>query len=172
MKNMSTEAQKQFVHMKEFKTQTILKRISAVLISIVILPFVFYGIFLLTVPISRPDKAVRSYVMKKIPVGTNRNEAIEIINSKGWEIDHIAECGLFINDAAGSVSYADEWTLNLYQNDPFYQNQNKRRVGSKSMKVYLGNYYGPLYTSVKAYIAFDEKEKLIEVFIMREIDGI
>lgn len=148
--------------MKEFKTQTILKRISAVLISIVILPFVFYGIFLLTVPISRPDKAVRSYVMKEIPVGTNRNEAIEIINNQGWEIDHIAECGLCINNEAGCAYFAAEESLNL----------DERTVGTSSMKVYLGNYYGPLYTSVKAYIAFDENEKLIEVFIMREIDGI
>ena len=65
MKNMSTETLRQFAPMKEFKTQTILKRISAVLTSVVLLPFVFYGIFLLAVPISRPNKAARSYVMKK-----------------------------------------------------------------------------------------------------------
>jgi len=150
------------------RTKKILKRVAAVVISLVLLPFVFCGIFLLAVPISRPNKAVRSYVMRKIPVGTSWNETLEIIEKKGWEIELLnTDGGLCINDAASSTSFA---STDEMQNGS--DNENDRIVGVKAMFVELGEYYGPLDTAVFAYLAFDENDKLVEVTIRRDIDGI
>lgn len=150
------------------RAKTILKRIVAVVISLVLLPFVFCGIFLLAVPISRPNKAVHSYVIRKIPLGTSCDRAVEIIKKRGWEIDTLrTDRGLRINDAASNVDFANSDEM---VNDS--DNEKIRIVGVKAMRVELGEYYGPFDTAVFAYLAFDENDELVEVAIRRDIDGI
>ena len=71
------------------KFKKIIKIVVIVMVSLILLPFVAYGIMLLTVPISRSDEGVYSYVYKKIPVGTSWDEVLEIIDDKGWEIKEL-----------------------------------------------------------------------------------
>ena len=92
----------------------------------------------------------------------------EIIDDKGWEIRQTSiEHGLRINDAAGSTYFASDDEMKYGTT-----NSNIRIVGEKSMLVGLGEYYGPLHTAVAVYLAFDENDKLIEVTVRRDIDGI
>ena len=150
------------------RTKTILKRIAAVVVSIALLPFVFCSIFLLVIPISRPNKAVRSYIMRKIPVGTSCEKSIEIIEKKGWKIETLqTDCGLCINDAAG---YAEFASIDEMINGS--DNKNERIVGVTAMYVKLGEYYGPFDTAVFAYLAFDDNDELVDVAIRRDIDGV
>ena len=69
---------------KKFKKG--IKIVVIVMVSLILLPFVAFGVQLLTVPISRPNEAVRSYFYRKVPVGTRWDEVLEIIDDKGWEI--------------------------------------------------------------------------------------
>lgn len=150
------------------RTKTILKRIAAVVVSIALLPFVFCSIFLLVIPISRPNKAVRSYIIRKIPVGTNWESSIKIIEKKGWEIRSLnTDGGLCINDAA---NYAEFASIDEMINGS--DNENERIVGVTAMYVKLGEYYGPFDTAVFAYLAFDDNDELVEVAIRRDIDGV
>ncbi len=146
----------------------IIKRIGIILITVFILIILIIGLFLLFVPISRPDEAVHKYVLRKIPIGTTWNDAAEIIDDKGWEIRHTSyEHGLRINDAAGNAYFASDDEMKYGT-----ENSNIRIVGVKSMWVELGEYYGPFHTAVSVYLAFDENNKLIEAVVRRDIDGL
>lgn len=145
----------------------IIKRIGIILITVFILIILIIGLFLLFVPISRPDEAVHNYVLRKIPIGTTWNDVIEIIEDKGWEIRQTStEHGLWINSSGrGGFASDDEMKYGT-------ENSNIRIVGVKSMWVELGEYYGPFHTAVSVYLAFDENNKLIEAVVRRDIDGL
>lgn len=143
------------------------KRVLIIIVAIAVLPFLAFGALLLFVPISRPNDSVRNYVLKKIPIGTNWDDAVEIIDQKRWLIKEVnLEGGLRINDGAGYAEFASsEEMRNGSENDDI------RIVGLKSMFVELGSFYGPFDTFVFAYIAFDENSELVEVSIRRDIDA-
>jgi len=94
-------------------------------------------------------------------------EVVTIVEKESWEIREMHnECGLCINNRAGSVSVASkEEMINgiEYKND--------RIVGVKAMVIKLGEFYGPFHTAVFAYLAFDENSDLVEVSIRRDIDA-
>ncbi|MDE6730797.1 MAG: hypothetical protein K2J71_08505 [Oscillospiraceae bacterium] len=114
----------------------------------------------LIIPISRPDNAVRSYVLHKIPINTSWDETVSIIDSERWKIVSTHDSGLRINYQARHVDF------------DFQHGANKGElVGVTSMEVKLGEFYSPFHTAVFAYIAFDENDKLTEVYIHREIDA-
>lgn len=144
-----------------------IKRILCVLLIIVSLPMLAYGIFLLAEPLARPDKWVRDYVVRRIPLGTDMNDAVSIINSNGWSIkERRDESGLRINDSACNVSFAVKDDMrNGAESDEI------RIVGQKAMLVKLGEYSLPLHTAVFAYLAFDENERAVEAVIRRDIDA-
>ena len=149
---------------KKFKKG--IKIVVIVMVSLILLPFVAFGVQLLTVPISRPDEAVRSYFYRKAPVGTSWDEVLEIIDDKGWEIRELhTEYGLCIYD--GWTTFATEDRLASREKST----AKSRVVGVKSMFVELGEFYGPFHNAVFVYIAFDEDDKLIEVTIRRDIDS-
>lgn len=138
------------------------------MVSLILLPFVAYGILLLTVPISRPNEAVLSYFYRKVPVGTSWDEVLEIIDDKGWEIKKLdTEHGLCIYDGAGATAFATEDRLARREKSA----SESRVVGAKSMFVELGEFYGPFHNAVFVYIAFDEDDKLIEIVIRRDVDS-
>ncbi len=150
------------------KLKKVTKIVVIVMVSLILLPFVAYGIQLLTVPISRPNEAVRSYFYRKVPVGTSWDEVLEIIDDKGWKIKELdTEHGLCIYDGAGATAFATEDRLARREKSP----SKSRVVGVKSMFVELGEFYGPFHNAVFVYIAFDEDDKLIEVTIRRDIDS-
>ncbi len=91
------------------KFKKIIKIVVIVMVSLILLPFVAYGILLLTVPISRSDEGVYSYVYKKIPVGTSWDEVLEIIDDKGWEIKELhTDYGLCIYNEATTFFATDD----------------------------------------------------------------
>jgi len=137
------------------------------LFLLVVICFLAIGMFFLFVPIARTDSGVCDYVLRKIPIGTSMEEVVVIVEKESWEIrDMNNECGLCINDRAGSVSVAgkDEMINGV-------QYKNDRIVGEKAMVIELGEFYGPFHTAVFAYLAFDENCELVEVSIRRDIDA-
>ena len=145
----------------------VLKYFLISLISLVVVCSLAIGIFFLCVPLARTDKGVCNYVLRKVPIGTSMEEVVTITKKESWEIrDTNNECGLCINDRAGSVSVAskDEMINGVeYKND--------RIVGEKAMVIKLGEFYAPFHTAVFAYLAFDENCELVEVSIRRDIDA-
>ncbi len=150
---------------KKFKKG--IKIVVIVMVSLILLPFVAFGVQLLTVPISRPNEAVRSYFYRKVPVGTRWDEVLEIIDDKGWEIKELhTDYGLCIYNEATTFFATDDELASREKSTA-----KSRVVGVKSMFVELGEFYGPFHNAVFVYIAFDEDDKLIEVTIRRDIDS-
>lgn len=140
-----------------------IKRIVIVAVSLIILPFLAYGILLLTIPISRSREEVRSYVLGSMPMGTSWNEALNIIDDKKWEIQCThPDRGLIINYKAGYAEFAS---------DDDITNSDRIKVGTKSMFIELGEFYAPFHNAVFAYLAFDEEDKLIEIHLRKDIDA-
>ena len=148
--------------------KVLIKRILISIVIVIILPFLMFGILLLSVPISRSDESVCKYVLKQIPIGTSWNDSVRIIESNEWKIkENNMECGLIIY-SSGYACYATEEAIYFSQNKAQSTSQ---VVGEKVMFIELGEYYGPFHTAVFAYLAFDEDDKLIEIAIRRDIDS-
>jgi hypothetical protein len=144
------------------KFKKIIKTVVIIIVSLILLPFVSYGILLITVPISRSNESVRNYVFRQIPIGTRYNEVVEIIdNHDKWEIIRYIDNGLVLRD-------------NYRGKDPSkasVEKYNLEVIGEKMILIELGEFYAPFHTSVQAYLTFDENDMLIEVGIRRDIDG-
>ena len=138
-----------------------------IFITIVMVPFLAFGMFLLAVPISRPNEYVRDYVLREIPMGTSWDNAIKIIAENKWYISESrTEQGLCIYPN-GSAYFAN---ANEMLNGP--ENVKDRIVGTKAMFVQLGVFYGPTHTAVFAWLEFDENDELVEAVIRRDIDSL
>ena len=95
------------------KVKKALKIVLIIFVVIIMLPFVLVGTIMVFVPITRPDEAVRSYVLRRIPMGTDWDEAIELFEKREWDI--VAEhpnCGLLIYDN-GSITFATDEIIDL-----------------------------------------------------------
>lgn len=146
-----------------------LKPILIILVAIVMFPFFTFGVLLLVVPISRSNEAVRNYVLRQIPMETNWDDTMKIIDEKNWAIEHTdLKHGLLIYDSAEAVEFATDYAMELREKAP----SESRVAGVKAMFIELGEYYAPFHTAVFAYLAFDENNELIEVAIRRDIDSI
>lgn len=145
------------------KSKKNIKRIVIVVVSLMILPFLAYGILLLTIPISRSREEVRSYVLRNMPMGTSWNEALDIIDDKNWAIQYThSDRGLIINYEADYAEFASPDDVT---------NSDRIKVGTKSMSIELGEFYAQFHNAVFAYLAFDEDNKLIEIHIEKYIDA-
>ena len=166
VRSLSNDLKNKVEFMKN-KFKKVIKIVVIVMVALILLPFVAFGIQLLTVPISRSDEGVYSYVYKKIPVGTSWDEVLEIIDDKGWEIKELhTEYGLCIYNEA-TTFFATDDELASREKSP----SKSRVVGVKSMFVELGEFYCLFHTAVFIYIAFDEDDKLIEIVIRRDVDS-
>lgn len=149
------------------KLKKAIKRFVIVIVTLIMLPLLAFGTFLLTVPISRPNKMVRNYVLRQLPKGTSWSDSIEIIDDKKWIIEEsYVDCGLRINASERAIFASDDEMRNGVSD-----NKNIRIVGAKSMLVFLGEFNAPFNTAVSAYLAFDDNDQLVEVVIRRDIDA-
>ena len=149
---------------KKRKSFTFILMIASVTAAVICLPFAAFYLFQ---PLSRPDRNVRNYVLKRLPIGTSMDEALKTIEQNGWSIKQTnTEYGLRINDRATYADFATQADLSDTDNDHI------RIVGSQSMYAELGEYHVPLDTVVSAYFAFDENGRLAEIVIRRDIDAL
>lgn len=144
------------------------KRFCLITSSVIIASVLIYVLLWTFFPIVLSNKSVRNHIMWKIPIGTNWEDATEIIDKNKWKIKRAdTEHGLRINDSAGNADFAyiDEMLNGS-------ERANCRIVGKKAMFIELGEFYSPFNTAVFAYLAFDENDSFIEAAIRRDIDGI
>ena len=110
--------------------------------------------------IKKEDAAVREYVLRTIPLGTDMETAQKIIEEqKPWELRWIDDdhgYGLDTNEAP--TTYGDAEIM----------------VGEKAMKIHLGEYESMLIitTDVSAYLGFDANGLLIDVAIRKDHDSL
>lgn len=141
---------------KKFKKALIIT--IAALISLIALFNSFINIF----PLMGTELSVSTYVLKTIPLGTSYEEAIKIVdNHKKWEI-------LYKNTDGGISIYPSGYfgfETSKDKDDP-----DKKIIGEKALDIFIGEYYAPFCVSVRAYLVFDENDKLIGVRIRNDVD--
>lgn len=108
--------------------------------------------------IKKEDAAVREYVLRTIPLGTDMEAAQKIIEEQTvWEIEWTADDhGYGLRPSGNPTPYNEE-----------------NMVGEKSMEIHLGEYPSFLMTTdVFAFLGFDGEGKLIDVAIRTENDSL
>jgi len=133
-----------------------MKRIAFALIFLSILSFMIVA---LSNPLRKSEDGIRADLLKLIPLDTEMQEAISIVKGKDkWTIDWVDE-----EDGIVVGPYGPGTVLVL---------NNEKRIGEKSMLVYLGYYYKYCFiqTDVSAFFAFDENSKLIEIAILKSMN--
>ena len=143
--------------MKNKKMKKVLKITIITLFSLLgILIILFY-----TLPVKPRNYLVRQYVYSKIPIGTNLDEAIDIVEKdKNWrfvDTEKYVNGGIIINEDGDGINLCGE---------------SPDDIGAKTMLIELFQYHAPFDTSVQAYLVFDENDKMIAVGIRRDVDAL
>jgi len=117
---------------------------------------------MITNPIRRTNVGVRRDLLRNIPIGTSLEDAINIAEKNNrWTIRVVRERFGVVLEEHLTPSRA-----------PFSTDQISNAIGKKSIEIHLGHYSMILRVDVTAFLAFDENNELIEIFILREYDGL
>lgn len=118
-------------------------------------------------PLIQSDESVRKYILYCIPMGTDVREVEKVVHNKGWTISEYKEDrGIRIVKDAYSYCFASKEEMINGTDNP-----RAKIVGSKSMLVEIGEYRLFYYTYVRAFLVFDENDKLVEVVVWHEVDS-
>jgi len=122
-----------------------IKRIIIIIISI----FVLINVIQFARPIFRSDEDIKNYIINLIPIGTNLNEAIEVIeNKKRWDV-------LLWFGTQGAWPSEDVEFLN-------------NTIERKTIVLFLRDYGHPFYydlMTVEVILKFDKDLNLDRVII-------
>jgi len=100
-------------------------------------------------PLRRSTERIREDVLQFTPIGTSKDEVLEIINESEWEF---LGAGVLHGVSLGHV----------------FLDGTQGTVGTQSARAVLGRYgIRPFRSIVQTWWAFDENGKLIDVFVMR-----
>ena len=127
-----------------------------VILILVIITLVSAGIILLN-PLRQSEADLRERMLKITPIGTNMKEVVKVIKeNKKWELEWVDnESGYGIDKASGEPG--EEYDF---------------EIGKKSIRICIGTYsYRIIFpVQVLVYYGFDEKSKLIDVAVRKDVD--
>jgi hypothetical protein len=124
-----------------------------IIISAVLLSTVYIATVVLLNPTWWPKNQIEKYLLNKMPVGTNMNEAVEIVNKKNWRIISMGDFGYGISKQ-GRPSTA-----------------NTPAICSKTIRLNLGSSFIPI-SWAEAYIGFDDDGRLVDITVWKFMTGI
>jgi len=121
----------------------------------------FYAFLLLMLPLGlaltsctlprRPDWSIRAHLLRETPKGSTYSTVLNYVKKQGWSV------------AEQSGGYEI----------PKFGQVPARVVGKRTIKAYLGGYRGlPWHVDVDCFWAFDDHDKLIDVFVDKEADAL
>lgn len=124
------------------------------------------GIILLcaTNPLIRSSDAIRQWLLRKTPLGSSREEVLEIIAVEGWRLlEDQHRTGVW-------YGFAEEHA----RLGPVQRNaRGDLSVGVDRVRATIGEYPSPIFTtSVEVYWAFDENGNLINVLVRKTTDAL
>ena len=128
------------------------------LIFFIFITFSIIGVMFMVNPLLRTTNSIQRNLLRITPLGTSIDDVVIIIvNNANW--------GLF--------SVHEDWGVLLlgYRLPTFGSPRDGSTViGSKSVIVNLGNHSFFLSFNVRAFFAFDEDGKLIDILVRRDAD--
>jgi hypothetical protein len=117
-------------------------------------------IVMLLNPLRRSEEQIRANMLRLTPIGTSMDTVVRAVeNNRKWDIVSVSDRGyLVIHGRPSSASGLDE--------------DDKRVIGVKSIRVYLGYYNIIFNTGVSVFYGFDEDSKLIDIAVRKDKDGL
>ncbi len=99
----------------------------------------------------RSEQSIRQRILRDTPIASSYAAVLDFATKKGWPV----------NEESGGFE-----TKRIAQFPA-------RVVGNRAIKAYLGGYQGlPWRKDVNFYWAFDEHDKLIDVFVEKQADAL
>lgn len=140
------------------KKNIITKNNMLLIIMLSIIALIVCSIFvIISNPLRKSNEEIKEAVLSIIPLGTNIDDAIELIEGENWTVRSIVDNGVGFDD----------------DNKPSEPGMNDVRVlGEKSIRVHMGDYRSPFVTSVVAFFYFDDEARLIGVAIRKDVDSL
>lgn len=142
------------------------KNIRYIFIAILLIVLIMVTVIMFN-PLRRSKERIREQMLELIPIGTNMEDAIEIIDSNTkWD-------SVIINTNNGYIlRYAG--TTNEYPDfPPSSENmESDGTIGEQSIYFHMGGYRNIIAVSVVVYLGFDENGKLINAHIDKIYDGV
>jgi len=127
------------------------KKIKLFIFIILLLLLSIGVILILSNPLLRSEKSLRKMILKKTPIGSNMDDVIKYINSKKkWKVAWIS------------------YDSGFYHQGIFPE----KVIGSKSIRVNIGEYGLIFKTSVTVFWGFNEDSKLIDIWVWKTVDAI
>jgi len=151
------------------------KRIWIIAVCACIMGGIIYMVFPFTSPmlmtgaisLSRPESAIRRDILRITPIGTSMEDVLKVIEERGWKLHYARRtAGYFLFSWNGRYLVEDGATLSQLESGRSVE------IGSKSIRIHLGEYRIIFDIAVDVYFAFDDEWKLIDVAIRREMDVI
>ena len=114
-----------------------------------------FGVKFALNPLRRSNSKIHTWLLKKVPQGSNESYFLTIAKGEGWEVHE--------NGWHSPVMDIKTWG-GFDPDTPLY--------GRTYYHVYLGHYYSGLRVDVSTIWAFDDKGRFVDVRIRREVDGL
>lgn len=133
-----------------------MKKIITYAIVLIVLIILILIIISLLNPLRKSEIEIKKDIIQIVPIATDINDVIKIIkNNKEWDIRFI--------------DYKSGYSIDKLGN---YDIDGKIFIGTKSIKVHLGEYRNIFVTDVLAYFGFDENSNLIDTTVIKETDSL
>lgn len=104
-------------------------------------------------PLRKPEKKIEAALLEMTPIGSKDSDVRSIVEQKGWLDPKYGGTTGFLKQETGKPD---------------------QTVGKTSIRGHLGAYRGfpvPLRTDVTAFWAFDEENRLIDVWVWKTTDA-
>lgn len=111
-----------------------------------------------------PEEVIKETVLEITPVGMSMEDVLQVIyGQEKWEIY--------------SINYERGFSLQGPRPDHYnfpneYASDKWPVIGEKFIRANIGNYMRGFYTDVYVYWAFDNDEKLIDLYVRKDVDAL
>ena len=106
------------------------------------------GLIFVIQPLRLPELVIKNKILKETPIGSDYVDVEKFVKEKGW------------------------YNYNYVGNGGFWNQDTDEVIGVRSIKGDLGEYPTLFDTYVTACWAFDEKDRLIDVWVWKSIDSL
>jgi hypothetical protein len=117
------------------------------------------GVWVFSLSLLRSEASIRASLLKQTPLGTSSVEVRAFIDKQKWVVDKKQEL--------------DYW-IYLSSNDRLWHQDSKLRevIFTNSFNVHIGHYWLPLPVTVTAFWGLDTSNRLIDIWVVKDMEGI
>ena len=117
-----------------------------IIISLILL--ISIGMFLFLPSIRKSSDTIRNSILSELPLGSSMKQTQKFLKLRKWELRSIS------------------------RHTGYYHSKLHREIGKQSIRAYAGHYQSWLRVDVSIFFGFDSEDKLIDLYVRKEQEGI